>query len=198
MLLIFANSLHATFLRNRFLNTLRCDPNAAIQHAAARISQNFVFEHPTVHGLAEALVGVVASGPQPSSESHTEDEVQRMLHRYGQNISRPHYTESPPGSETVVLLTGSTGNVGSHILSALLEDSRIRKVYTLNRPSASSETRQASAFKDRGLPVALLSSPKLVQLFGDTTAEALGLTPAVFDEVCLPVFVCTFSALTQL
>ncbi|EKM50750.1 uncharacterized protein PHACADRAFT_153004 [Phanerochaete carnosa HHB-10118-sp] len=47
------DSLHATFLRTRIINALRTDPQTNI--FALHVSQNFVFEHPTLHDLAIAI-----------------------------------------------------------------------------------------------------------------------------------------------
>ena len=59
-------SLHATSLRNRIVTALRADPRAS--HAIQNVSQNFVFEHPTLRDLSfsvSALVlGSVQSLPQ--------------------------------------------------------------------------------------------------------------------------------------
>ena len=83
----------------------------------------------------------------------------------------------------VVLLTGSTGNIGSHILAYLLSDKNIAKVYTLNRPSANPEERLKAAFAERLLPSDLLDKPKAVSLTGDVTLPNFGLSVERYNEV---------------
>ncbi len=108
-----------------------------------------------------------------------------MLERYAADL--PVYTSKPKtsGEDVVVLLTGSTGNIGSQVLATLLADPRVTTVYTFNRASSSSSgDRQRAAFEGRGLPASLLSQSKLVQLSGDLAADRFGLTEPIYNEVC--------------
>lgn len=56
-------SLYATFLRNRIAATLRGSAEPEVQHASLRVTQNFIFEHPTLPGLAETLAVVISQEP---------------------------------------------------------------------------------------------------------------------------------------
>lgn len=82
----------------------------------------------------------------------------------------------------VVLLTGSTGNLGSHILASLLLCPWVSKVFTLDRGTSPREKLKAS-FKDRGLVLDLLQSEKLVTLTGDLTKSNLRLDIQVLQQV---------------
>ena len=108
-----------------------------------------------------------------------------MLDHYAKHLPTPLAPADAvyDPNNLVVLLTGSTGNVGSHILAALLGEKSVRKVFVLNRPSASPKERQSTAFAARGLPVDILSDPKLVLLSGDVTQEKLGLETTDFEQV---------------
>lgn len=88
-----------------------------------------------------------------------------------------------PGS--VVLLTGSTGSIGSHILETLLRDPRILRIYAFNRPSrqVSLLDRHIERFEDKGFDKALLNSKKIVFLEGDASRDNLGVPLSVFNEV---------------
>lgn len=116
------------------------------------------------------------------------EEIQELLDTYSRNLPTASYSrEITKAADTgaTVLLTGSTGNVGSHVLATLLQEPGVRRVYTLNRLSATAKERQRAIFAERGLPVRLLSSDKLVQLFGNATVDQLGIERGAFDEVCL-------------
>ena len=102
-----------------------------------------------------------------------------MLASYAAHLPTPLAPAGAADPPAVVLLTGSTGNVGSHVLAALLAEPRVARVYALNRSAG----RHADVFHARGLPGALLGGGKLVELRGDVTAERLGLDAGVFDEV---------------
>jgi thioester reductase-like protein len=95
----------------------------------------------------------------------------------------------------VVLLTGSTGGLGSHILEILLGLASVERVYAFNRHGRMPVSRrQTAAFVDRALDVKLLLSEKLMYLEGDTTKSDLGLPPGVWKTVSnLNVRCLTFS-----
>ncbi|EKM57056.1 uncharacterized protein PHACADRAFT_208208 [Phanerochaete carnosa HHB-10118-sp] len=180
------DSLHAAALRNRIIGALRSSADPSAQDAVHQVSQNFVFSHPTLRKLANAISQLVNEG-QDSARRTAVEEVQMMLDTYSRDLPTPIRTHSISRAGAVVLLTGSTGNVGSHMLTTLLQEPAVHRVYTLNRPSAAAKERQRKAFAERGLPIELLSSNKLVQLFGNATDERLGLEQVVFDELKLNV-----------
>lgn len=105
--------------------------------------------------------------------------IKTTLDSYLKDLPKPVYTFP----SIIVLLTGSTGNIGSHVLASLLNEPRVQRVYTLNRPSSTAEDRQKATFIDRDLPVRLLGNGKLVQLSGVVTEDNFGLEPAVLDRV---------------
>ena len=82
-------------------------------------------------------------------------------------------------------MTGSTGNLGSHVLATLLADDRVSKVFSMDRQSKThdSSTRIIGAFEDRGLPTNLLNSRKFVTLTGDFNLPNFGLEQNVYEEV---------------
>ena len=96
------------------------------------------------------------------------------------NYSGLRVPDTPP----IVLLTGSTGSIGSHILADLLADKRIARVYTLNRPSDMAPlSRLQSAFREKALNLNLLDIDSLVPLIGDVNREDFGLGTEIFSEV---------------
>lgn len=168
-------------MRNRILAALRSGSDARVQKAASHISPSFIFEHSTLHELAKGLAFVIASGD--GIEPDLESDIKAMLNNYANHLSpaNPSRTRQAP---TAVLLIGSNGALGAHILAALLHEPRIHQVYTLNR-SSSHAGRQVAAFRECGLPESILDSPKLVQLCGDITEERLGLEQSAFEQVGL-------------
>ena len=113
-------------------------------------------------------------------------EIRAIVAKYTANIPTPRrVTAAPSNSNRVVLLTGSTGNVGSHILAHLLCDARISRVYVLNRPSDDPLGRLKAAFSSRLLPTSILADNKLVFLVGDVSQVKFGLEEQQYDEVCI-------------
>lgn len=179
-------SLHATFLRNRIIGALRASEDSRAKEAATHISPNFVFENNTLHAIAKTLATLVEQGAGPSGQASSEEAIKAMIAKYSANLPQRASSQRKTLSEVVVLLTGSTGNLGSYALVALLREPNVRKVYTLNRPSADPIQRQKDAFRERGLAIDVLDNPKLTHLSGDVSKADLGLTDIVFAEV-LPV-----------
>lgn len=183
------HSLSSTFLRNRIIGTLRSSaiPNAV--QTTSLISPNFVFDNPTIAKLASALA--LLADPIPGVPNNVAgtgvavEEINSLVAKYSQDIThRSAHSEGAHGAERVVLLTGATGNVGSHILASLLSDARVARVYTLVRPSSQlPEERLRAAFVERLLPEELLSSSKLVHLVGDVTKKTLGIDESTYKEV---------------
>lgn len=91
-----------------------------------------------------------------------------------------------PGLD-VVVVTGTTGVLGTYILRDLLINTQVQKVYAFNRPSRDGKAllvRQKQAFAHCGLDAFLLvSSPKLVLVSGDLTAPDMGIPAALKSKV---------------
>lgn len=156
---------------------------------ALAISPNLVYETPVIEALASRLASLVDDSSLPGKpQGDIAAEVDALVAKYTANIAqRAVSAEAAISERTVVLLTGATGNIGSHILAALLSDDRVSKVYALIRPSSGVADRLRASFEERSLSVELLQQPKLTRLMGDVTHESLGLERSVFDEVSLLV-----------
>ncbi|KAJ6014708.1 hypothetical protein N7540_009299 [Penicillium herquei] len=81
--------------------------------------------------------------------------------------------------DAVVLVTGATGSLGSHLVQKLAEDPKVARVVCLNRRSSSSvvEKRQQEAFSNRGIKLLPSARAKLRILETDTSKAQLGLSP---------------------
>lgn len=178
------HSLSATILRRRITGALQSIKSSSTSQALQAITQNTVYSYPTVDLLASYLVELVNTSEGRSEDTSAPvvdlvqsrvDAIERMIAKYG----------VPKGK--VVLVTGSTGNLGSQILAGLLKDERVEKVYALNRPAAAGKSllqRHVDRFADRGLDVSLLSGKsKVVFVETELAKERLGLEERVYDEV---------------
>lgn len=193
-------SLSATVLRNRIIGALRSSEDTNAQRAAAQVSQNFVFDHPTICQLSDAISTLVDPSSISVAAKDPVDEIKRFLDKYANGLSRRNLP-TPPISQTgaAVLLTGSTGNLGSHIVAALLSDERVSKVYTFDRSVSGTSPLQRLelAFEDRGLSSSLLSTSKLVSLTGDLNEASFGLDEATYDEVRIRSYLVMMSLLIR-
>lgn len=81
--------------------------------------------------------------------------------------------------DAVVLVTGATGSLGSHLVQKLAEDPKVAQVVCLNRRRSSvpAEKRQQEAFTARGINLSPGARAKLRIIETDTSKAQLGLRP---------------------
>lgn len=89
-----------------------------------------------------------------------------------------------PGS--VVLVTGTTGSLGCHLLETLANSPLIGRVYALNRPDRKGRPlrdRQVEALRERGIAESVVDVEKVVLLEGELTNPHWGLTEDLYNEI---------------
>jgi len=163
---------------------MRRSKEAPVQLASQHIDQNVVFTYPTLDSLAKHVAKLVRS-PKPTTADTAEEavaEMEALVHRYTATLpSGPRFVKE------TVLLTGSTGALGSQLLAQMLADERVERVWAVNRPStgATSLDRQRESFLDKGLDMDLLEKvgSKLVFVEAELSKEGLGLDKHLYREV---------------
>ncbi|KAJ7655842.1 hypothetical protein DFH06DRAFT_992336 [Mycena polygramma] len=178
------DSLQATWIRNSLLHALRDSAQLDTRHN----THNFVYDHPTISRLADYIFGM-ASGTvsEEASVMSKTSAMHEMVARYTQNFPT-HQGEQkfPPATEKVVLITGTTGELGCYLLSQLLADDNVAQVYALNRTAVQQPAlreRQGLTLLDRGLDAGILDSPKLLLLEGDTGKTRFDLNDSVYRQM---------------
>ncbi|CAK5265953.1 unnamed protein product [Mycena citricolor] len=187
------DSLNATFLRHRIVAILKTNPAAA-----KAVEQNLIYAHPTIVSLAAAISSLISAGSVTAADPKAE--IEAMIQKYSVGLDRGSVrnAKKAPADGDVVLITGSTGGLGSHLLAVLVGAASVRQIYAFNRhsPRASSSERQREAFRDRGFNEALLASEKIVYLEGSTWEENLGLGRDIYEQLCCSVSVIIHNAWT--
>ena len=125
--------------------------------------------------MATGTLGDMAMVIQDTVPVHTidwdmETTLPEDLLQRGEALKVSTRTSDRPSNNLVVLLTGSTGYFGRHILTRLVDDSRISKVYCV-------------AIRDQGIPIEQrlpLCSDKVVLRNGDLGLPLLGLANGEF------------------
>ncbi|RMZ74831.1 hypothetical protein DV737_g5699, partial [Chaetothyriales sp. CBS 132003] len=80
------------------------------------------------------------------------------------------------GQDAVILVTGATGSLGSHLVAGLAENSAVKTVVCVNRLTNSPvQQRQADAFSSRGINISADAQGKLRILETDTSKPQLAL-----------------------
>jgi acyl transferase domain-containing protein/thioester reductase-like protein/SAM-dependent methyltransferase/acyl carrier protein len=85
--------------------------------------------------------------------------------------------------DAVVLVTGATGSLGSHLVAAFAEHPDVKSVVCVNRRRGLSavETRQADAFSSRGISLSPTATSKLRILETDTSQRELGVDASEYQ-----------------
>ncbi|OIW26213.1 acetyl-CoA synthetase-like protein [Coniochaeta ligniaria NRRL 30616] len=129
-----------------------------------------IYSNPTLRKLAEHLRSADGSG----SESKDTETTRRLLAQYTQNL--PTYVDDKPEPDfngQTVVLTGSTGSLGSYLLDALIACPNVKKVIALNRYQDGGREKQESVNLRRGLST---SWGKVCFLYADLASPTLGLS----------------------
>ncbi|KAG2369146.1 hypothetical protein BDR07DRAFT_1477459 [Suillus spraguei] len=195
------DSLSATFLKNRIIGSLSSSSDRDVQASASRIDQNIIFSSPSIRQLARSVINAVLQ-QNGTGIIDTKADIENMIERYsvglGNSVTEVNTTlvDGCNQSDHVVVLTGSTGGLGSYLLMDLLQREDVSTVYAFNRPSkgASMQQRQENSFEDRGLDFILLQSDKLVYVETDTSGDHLGLDEELYQKICRSVTVIIHNA----
>lgn len=188
------NSLQATWIRNTLIHALR-GVSTVNTHD---IPSNFVYAYPSIRALSTFLSrlisGETAHAGADAERAAAIARMRALLDKYSAGLER-HFPEklanghvhgARAGAETVIL-TGTTGRLGTHLLAQLLARDDVAKVYALNREPTGSvqalEARQKAAFEQWGLDGSLLTSGKVTLHVVDLAKTNLGLSGEVYEQV---------------
>lgn len=117
-----------------------------------------------------------------------EKAVDRLVAKYTSSYSGP----APPSesaraindNEKVVLITGASGSLGSHLVYHISQLPDVEKVICLNRHNREEPLkRQIKAMRDKGIRFPEALKHKLVVLHCDTAQPMLGLEPDVYGQL---------------
>jgi hypothetical protein len=141
-------SLSATFLRNNIIAALRASGESSTAQAAANVGNNFVYSNPVLAGMARAIASLLTGD---RIEIDPTVAIRKMINSYSWDMPSLNTENKIRPNSEVVLLTGSTGGLGSQLLASLIADDQVKKIYALNRPSSKKTTlaRHESTFEDR-------------------------------------------------
>ncbi|TEB21758.1 acetyl-CoA synthetase-like protein [Coprinellus micaceus] len=181
------DSLQAIWIRNELTAILvrSGEDTPAIKSAAA----NFVYAHPTIASLATYMHGQYTrslSSGSPKEDDAALAAMHALVSKYSESF-RYHRPSAYEPLKECVLLTGSTGALGSYLLESLLLKPEISRIYAINRNHArggiSSRERQMKAFTERGIDSAFLDLNKVVFLDGDLESDRCGVDPDVWEQM---------------
>lgn len=146
---------------------------------ADMVTSSTIYMHPSVASLSDAILKLL----DPFTTDEVEDEslkMQASLNRWSSDL--PGRIKHPYLS---VILTGSTGSLGSYLLDVLLTESKVVKIYCLNRSKDAAE-RQARSNSSRGLTTDW-GQGRVVFLQSDMSKPHFGLQQDDYEELAQSV-----------
>ncbi|GAA87826.1 NRPS-like enzyme [Aspergillus luchuensis IFO 4308] len=120
--------------------------------SAVELTTQMVYANPTVEKLAQLLLRVL-NGDNATDVSRPE-KLNSLIEKYTSSLPIQGFmTDQPTKAPTKspIILTGSTGSLGTYLLHTLLEDPSVAKVYCFNRSDA--QSKQETIFQQKGLHI---------------------------------------------
>lgn len=173
------------------LQVLKLVRNLRVETSIRTIQPSTIYLRPTVTALVLDLKRLITENSNP--ESNQEEEqisiLSNTLNKYTDKIDQLHFDTATPAivhelNKQVVLLTGSTGSIGSYILKALLQEDCVSHIYCLNRSADSFTLQQErNKFLDPSLPTDF-AKDKVTFLSADLSdSTSLGLLKDVYTTI---------------
>ena len=139
---------------------------------SSHIDSKEIYSHPTIHSLANLICEKCGLTSGAESDKSRPDQMEEVFQGYLADL--PIITRHPSPSQTItILLTGSTGSLGSYLLDCLVTNEDVQHVYCLNR-SEDAAKRQECIHRERGLTLNLRD--KVTFLQSDFSAPYFGLS----------------------
>lgn len=142
----------------------------------------WIYKNPTPQLLAKHIINATTrsrNGLGPENVSDEVGEIAELVTKYTADLPSPR-DHAPDGDGQTVLLTGSTGSLGSYILDILCRSTNVTRVYALNRGEDGGKNRQPGILAKYGLSPDL---SKVSFVAVDLSKKNLGLADDVFTEL---------------
>ena len=171
------DSLQALQLR-RLLNAL------VVSAGSASLDNGFIYRNPSVSKLAKALL----DNNEMKVPQNKFDSIEKLIQKYCSSYQEICSTNTIEGS--VILLTGASGSLGSHLVQHLASLAGVRRIICLARSLSFvknkkmdliGELRTAFAMKNITMPESAWSKVDVIQ--ADYSRRLLGLSTSQYEEL---------------
>ena len=151
------------------------------------VPRNVVYEYPSIAALERFILDCISS-QRIGSSNHDDikDRIRQLVGKYTANF-RLRFSDNDDEYEGIVL-TGSTGSLGTFLLDQLLDRISVQRVYCFNRRGeVDTFQRQLAAFREKGLDTGKLererTSGRVIFVDVDLSLGKLGLSDVEYEEV---------------
>lgn len=157
------------------------------------VPPNLVYDHPSVSKLANFLFDFGLHTDSANESAPSEESKEKYMQGLVNRFSCDFHTPPRELRGDVILLTGTTGALGSYTLACLASNSRVSRIYAVNRfrrwDQAPLLDTHISAFADRNIDSELvLGSGKIRFLEADLTVPGFELPSEAYKEVLFFIF----------
>jgi len=179
------DSLQATWIRNTLLRALR--DSSAVD--TRRVKENIVYTNTSISTLVSSIAKLIrVDGVEDNLDlSQRVALMQSFVDKYlFKKLPQHQPLPTSQDGDVVVLVTGTTGTFGSHLLASMLEDPAVTRIYALNRRSSVGNVisaRQTRSFDEWELDTEPLKATKLKLLEGDILGENFGVGEDTYTEM---------------
>lgn len=153
---------------------------------AQALAPRVIYKNSTPQRLAAHILKSVLHADKSNTQSEDEQQQEAMgviYKKYTENLTKAKANRPDPRTENqVVILTGSTGMLGSYLLDFLGHNPTVSKIICLNRAADGGRSQQVKALASRGLDVSLLDT-KAEFYHADLSRPDLGLAPEVYTRL---------------
>ncbi|KAM0152233.1 hypothetical protein ACHAPG_007769 [Botrytis cinerea] len=172
------------------LQALRLTRTLKHTFAIPELEITTLYTNPSVTSLAEAIIRLSSlnESSKASSIGSRQQIIKDSLAEYKATLDRvnDHIAQSNDAScvdgvnKKVIILTGSTGALGSYILQTLLKSSSVAHIFCLNRVAG--KELQIERSRAHGLP-SVFSEDRVTFLHADLSQEHFGLDPDLIVKI---------------
>lgn len=169
------DSLQSTRLRGAIQQHLQLNSRS--------LSQNFVFENPTLSRMADAIIAT--RDGEVATKRDIEQEMTELLAKYA--VFPQHNPQPKTSNRKCIVVTGATGSLGAHVVAKLVTRKETDEVCCLVRANSERSARQR-VLKSLGDRAVLHSLPigarrKITAHPADFSQDQLGLPRERYEQL---------------
>ncbi|KAI2468516.1 acetyl-CoA synthetase-like protein [Annulohypoxylon bovei var. microspora] len=152
---------------------------------STKVATRTIYTNPTPRKLANYILSILneeAESSPSSGEDHQVKAMETLWEKYTAHLPTKQGDRPDPADEgQTVLLTGSTGMLGSYMLDLMVKNPSVKKIVCLNRSEDGGAKRQAQSVKDRGLSAKFASKTEFLHV--DMSRSDFGLPQDTYDRL---------------
>jgi len=136
------------------------------------INMQTIYANTTLKRLTEMLMGILKGEITLAAKVPRSEKIANLISKYTSDLPIRSTNPSPQSPKaSTVILTGSTGSLGTYLLQSLFNHDNVTKVYCFNR-TLDAPARQMESFQSKGLPISVISDPSRVEFLHVSFGES--------------------------